>query len=104
MGESNHAKQFFCSFYCDSFTRDYDKCAEIDVDPQPATAFAAHLLEVCSPSVCGDKVELAKLLEGAPVNSLAPTFRRCNLPLFYRIRNGSLQLGSTASSAHELVT
>ena len=39
MGESNHAKQFFCSFYCDSFTRDYDKCAEIDVDPQPATAF-----------------------------------------------------------------
>ena len=27
--------------------------------------FAAHLLEVCSPSVCGDKVELAKLLEGA---------------------------------------
>ena len=57
--------------------------------------FAAHLLEVCSPSVCGDKVELAKLLEGAPVNSLAPTFRRCNLPLFYR--NGSLQLGSTAS-------
>ena len=48
--------------------------------------FAAHLLEVCSPSVCGDKVKLAKLLEGAPVNSLAPTFRRCNLPLFYRIQ------------------
>lgn len=64
--------------------------------------FAAHLLEVCSPSVCGDKVELAKLLEGAPVNSLAPTFRRCNLPLFYRIRNGSLQLGSTASSTRDL--
>ena len=99
MGESNHAKQFFCSFYCDSFTRDYDKCAEIDVDPQPATAFAAHLLEVCSPSVCGDKVELAKLLEGAPVNSLAPTFRRCNHRYSTETARSSLE-----ALPHELVT
>ena len=58
--------------------------------------FAAHLLEVCSPSVCGDKVELAKLLEGAPVNSLAPTFRRCNLP---RAAGGGLAAGPLAGGA-----